>query len=253
MLLSYWLNYKYMNSHSLKARQDNPRHHCCPVPPASLQAEDHPPNLEEESVKPDCVRSSAWAKAQQGDYTSAIALLNQLIDRHPYNAINYNNRGLVYFQSSQLNQALADYNTAIQLNPHLASAYNNRANYYAACGRLTAALTDYDKALDLNPNYVRAWINQGITLRDLGQYDQAIENFDIAGMLGPLKGHIYAERGRAYHLWGEWNCAICDYRRALTQLPLKVALSSDSASRLRLQVETWLNHLLSPLKESWGS
>jgi len=84
-----------------------------------LQAEDHPPKLEEES--PDCIRSSAWAKAQQGDYISAIALLNQLIDRHPHNAINYNNRGLVYFQS-QLNQALADYNTAIQLNPHLASA-----------------------------------------------------------------------------------------------------------------------------------
>jgi len=52
--------------------------------------------------------------------TYLIALLNQqLIDRHPHNAINYNNRGLVYFQSSQLNQALADYNTAIQLNPHL--------------------------------------------------------------------------------------------------------------------------------------
>jgi len=146
--------------------------------------------------------------------------LNQLIDRHPHNAINYNNRGLVYFQSSQLNQARRLQHSN-QLNPHLASAYNNRANYYAACGRLTAALTDYDKALDLNPSYVRAWINRGITLRDLGQYDQAIENFDRDAR--PTKGHIYAERGRAYHLWGDWNCAISDYRRALTQLPLKVA------------------------------
>ena len=117
---------------------------------------------------------------------------------------------------------------------------------------MAAAIADYDKALDLNPSYVRAWINRGITLRDLQEYDQAIENFDIAGMLGQLKGHIYAERGRTYHLWGDWNIAIADYRRALTQLPQKGALSSDSASRLRLQVETWLNQLLSPLEESWG-
>ncbi len=242
-----------MNSHSLKARQENPRHHCCPVPPTSSQAEAHLPSLEEESIPDSCIRSWAWAKAQQGDYTCAIADLNQLIDRHPHDAINYNNRGLVYFQSGQPNQALADYNTAIQLNPDLASAYNNRANYYAACGQLAAAIADYDKALDLNPSYVRAWINRGITLRDLQEYDQAIENFDIAGMLGQLKGHIYAERGRTYHLWGDWNIAIADYRRALTQLPQKGALSFDaSASRLRLQVETWLNQLLSPLEQSWG-
>ena len=239
-----------MNSHSLKARQDHPNYHCCrnAVPLAKKQTQAHPSKCKRQSVKPDSyLRSSAWAKAQQGDYNKAIALLSQLIDRHPQNAIDYNNRGLVYFQSGQLNQALADYNRALQLNPHLASAYNNRANYYAACGILTAALADYNQAIDLNPSYVRAWINRGITLRDLGQYDEAIENFDIAGVLGQLEGHIYAERGRTYHLWGDWNCAIADYRRALTQLPQKEGLSYDPAGRLRLKVITWLNQLLSPM------
>lgn len=231
-----------MHRHSLKAGQENLRHQC---PAISL------PNWhqarEEKSVKPDtCLRSSAWDKVQQGDYTEAITLLSQLIDRHPDHAINYNNRGLVFFQSGQLVAAIADYNTALQLNPHLASAYNNRANYYAACGQLVAAIADYDQALDLNPSYVRARINRGITLRDLGYYGQAIENFDIAAVLGQLKGHIYAERARTYHLWGDWNCAISDYRRALTHLPQPDASSFDPASRLRLQVETWLSQLLSP-------
>ena len=249
ILMSYWLNDKYMNSHSLKTRQNHSGHHRCRVlSPANWQAQDHPTNQESQSVKPDrCLRSLARAKAQQGDYTSAIALLSQLIDRHPHNAIDYNNRGLVYFQSGQLNQAIADYNRAIQLNPHLASAYNNRANYYAACGLRSAAIADYDRALELNPSYVRAWINLGITLRDLGRYDEAIENFDIAEVLGQLEGHIYAERGRTYHLWGDWNCASADYRRALTQLPQEGASSSDPGGRLRLKVITWLNQLLSPM------
>ncbi|MDZ8139711.1 MAG: tetratricopeptide repeat protein [Nostoc sp. DedQUE04] len=191
------------------------------------------------------LRSCALRLAQQKDYTEAIALLSQLIFRHPDNAVDYNNRGLIYFQSGEREKALYDYNTALKLNPYLASAYNNRANYYAACGELAVAIADYDRAIDLKPHHVRAWINRGITWRDLGQYEVAIENFELALLLGQLEGHIWAERGRTYHLWGDWNCAIADYRRALTQLP---SLDNDkdiTGCRLRLQLENWLDELLS--------
>ncbi|MDZ7967434.1 MAG: tetratricopeptide repeat protein [Nostoc sp. DedSLP03] len=191
------------------------------------------------------LRSFALKLAQQGNYTEAIALLTQLICRHPDNAVDYNNRGLIYFQSGERQKALYDYNTALKLNPYLASAYNNRANYYAACGELAAAIADYDRAIDLKPHYVRAWINRGITWRDLGQYEVAIENFELALLFGQLEGHIWAERGRTYHLWGDWNCAIADYRRALTQLPSLKNDKDITDCRLRLQLENWLDELLS--------
>ena len=189
------------------------------------------------------LRSCALKLAQQGDYTKAIALLSYLIDHHPENAVDYNNRGLIYFQSGDRQKALRDYNKALDLNSKLASAYNNRANYYAACGQLTAALSDYEQALDINPHHVRAWINSSITLRDLEEYGEAIENLEIAMLFGQLKGHIWAERGRTYHLWGDWNCAIADYRRALAKLPL-LKDKDVIGYRLRLQIETWLNELL---------
>jgi tetratricopeptide (TPR) repeat protein len=190
------------------------------------------------------LRSCALDSAQQGNYPQAIALLNQLIYRHPENAVDYNNRGLIYFQSGETQKALHDYNTALQLNPNLASAYNNRANYHAACGELTVALADYDQALDLNPRHVRAWINRGITLRDLGKYAAAIENLDMALLFSQLEGHIWAERGRTYHLWGDWNVAIADYHRALSRLPLGKNSRDYSGYRLRIQTENWLNELL---------
>jgi tetratricopeptide (TPR) repeat protein len=196
------------------------------------------------------LRSCALQLAQQGNYTDAIALLSELINRHPHNAVDYNNRGLIYFQSGEMQKALRDYNAALKFNPHLASAYNNRANYYAACGELSAALADYDRAIDFNPRHVRAWINRGITLRDLGQYEQAIENFDIVLLFGQLEGHIWAERGRTYHLWGDWNCAIADYRRALTQLPALDSKRDVLGDRLRLQIENWLDELL-PSHLNW--
>lgn len=190
------------------------------------------------------LRQQALTEAQRGHYTEAIAIFTQLIERNPNSATDYNNRGLVYFQDGQGDAALADYNQALELNPRLDSAYNNRANYYAAQGEYLEAILDYDTAIDLNPGNVRAWVNQGITFRDLKMYDRAIECFEMALCMGRLEGHIYAERGRTYHIWGDWNCAVADYKRAIAHLPAPSGSLSDLSTRLRIQVSTWLDELV---------
>lgn len=197
-------------------------------------------------------RRLALEQADHGRYPEAIALLSQLLEHNPTSAVDYNNRGLVYFQSGQLDRALADYNQAIRLNPRLANVYNNRANYYATLGRLGAAIDDYDTAIDLNPSNIRAWLNQGITFRELELYDRAIENFDFAlqfivtlNQSQVLEGHLYAERGRTYHLLGDWNLAVADYQRALMRLPWLESGKLTTSQKLYFQVQTWLDELLS--------
>ncbi|MEO1376516.1 MAG: tetratricopeptide repeat protein [Cyanobacteria bacterium J06635_10] len=197
------------------------------------------------------LRSCALKSAKTGNYRFAIAALSLLIQRHPDNAIDYNNRGLVYFRSGEMQKAVRDLNKALQLNPGLASAYNNRANYYAVIGDLEAALADYEKALDFNPTHVRAWINRGITLRDLGEYNEAIDNFETALFFGELQSHILAEKARTYHLWGEWNCAIADYYRALEKLATPDNETDKQTLNLRLQIENWLNELLVPTNQEY--
>ncbi|MBD1849418.1 tetratricopeptide repeat protein [Cyanobacteria bacterium FACHB-502] len=192
------------------------------------------------------LRQEALTQAQQGHFDIAVALFSELIERYPNSASDYSNRGLVYFQSGQLEAAIEDYNRAIELNPQLDSAYNNRANYYAAQGQFLEAILDYDVALDLNPANVRVWINQGITFRELEMYDRALESFELALCLGRLEGHIYAERGRTYHLRGDWNCAVGDYHRAIEALPATKGQSHHPSARLRHQVESWMGELLYP-------
>jgi len=193
------------------------------------------------------MRQQATEAARSRNYTRAIELLCQAIALDGGSAIDYNNRGLMYFYSGDIESAIADYNWAIELNPQLAQAYNNRGNSYAAQGLLVEAMLDYEMAIDLNPFNVRALINQGITLRDLEIYPLALENFDIALGMGQLEGHIYAERGRTYHVMGEWNAAIADYRRALQLLDEGTADEcNDPATRLRSRVENWQEQLLSP-------
>jgi tetratricopeptide (TPR) repeat protein len=200
-------------------------------------------SIEECLISEQQLRSCVKEKASQGDYAVAITLLDKLIALRPDNAADYNNRGLMYYRNNQIIEALCDLSQALAINPHLDSAYNNRANCHAAQGELAEAIADYDLALDLNPANIRAWINQGIAFRELGMYDLAIENFDITLIIeDSLQERIYAERGRTYHLRGDWNCAVADYQKALKFLATKPKLIN-----YRHKVITWLDNLLEPV------
>lgn len=190
------------------------------------------------------IRHYVAQKASQGDYAVAIALLNELIALRPDSASDYNNRGLMHFRNNQIAEALADLSQAVKIDPKLDSAYNNRANCYASQGELLEAIADYDVALDLNPANLRAWINQGVTFREVKMYDLAVENFDIALIVGNrLQGRIYAERGRAYHLRGDWNCAVADYQQALELIALRPQLAS-----YQQKIAAWFEELLKPIR-----
>ncbi|HEY9889393.1 MAG TPA: tetratricopeptide repeat protein [Candidatus Obscuribacterales bacterium] len=191
-------------------------------------------------------RQRVMRAVDMGDFAKAIAMLNRLLTHHPTSAEDYSNRGLIYLWSGHPHKALRDFNHAIALAPELPAAYNNRANCYAAQGQLEAAIADYERTIDLNPFHVRARINYAITLRELDRYDAALEVLDEALLFRQLAGDIYAERGRTYHIRGDWNCAVADYRRALKFFPLPLADAPLSISPRRQQVMGWLTELQPP-------
>jgi tetratricopeptide (TPR) repeat protein len=185
-------------------------------------------------------KGASW-QLQQRNYSAAIEILNRLIAYNPHAAKHYANRGLVYACDRQWQAALADYNQAIALDPQLDSVYNNRANFYAMKRDWLSALADYDQAIDLNPLNIRARLNQAITFREMHDYEEALACLDIAMFLRPQSATLYAERGRVYHLRGDWNCAITDYTTALnlTLLPCSNALSDHR--RVNHRVTAWMS------------
>ena len=224
-------------------KQKQPYENLLPLTYDAVSQGEHSPWLRP-VVSEEQLRASVEEKAAEGNYAVAISLLNQLLKIRPDSAMDYNNRGLMHFCNNQIIEAFADLTQALKINPKLDSAYNNRANCHAAQGNLSEAISDYDVALDLNPGNVRAWINQGITFREMGMYELAIENFDIASVLGnSLQERIYGERGRAYHLRGDWNCAVADYQQAIALLS-----SREGLKKYRGKVKTWLSELLDPLQ-----
>ncbi|MEM6519822.1 MAG: tetratricopeptide repeat protein [Cyanobacteria bacterium P01_D01_bin.71] len=189
------------------------------------------------------IRKRVQLAVKRGDLQKAIALLNRLMSRHAAKAEDFNNRGLLHLWNGNPYRAIQDFNQAIALNPELAAAYNNRANYYAEIGDEANALADYEHTIDLNPYHVRARINRSIALSKLGRFDEALEGFDAALLFRQFAGEVYAERGRTYHLRGDWNCAIADYRRALDLLALSNHESSRKICSYHYRVTAWLSQL----------
>jgi tetratricopeptide (TPR) repeat protein len=194
------------------------------------------------TVSDDRLSASAVRAVRQRQYGRALKLLNQLIQRHPDQANYYSNRGLLHLWQGNYTAALNDCDYAIKLEPNLDKAYNNRANCYVAMGLTVKALLDYERAVDLNPFNCRARINFALTLRNLGDFEAAVNCLDEALLFYKLTALIYAERGRTYHLRGDWNCAIADYLRA------RAAIDEDSASpqekQLLERVQRWMEELI---------
>jgi tetratricopeptide (TPR) repeat protein len=203
---------------------------------------DLPLSTPDGDVSDDALSASVVRAVRQKKYDRALYLLNQLIQRHPQEANYYSNRGLLHLWQKNYEAALADCNQAIKLEPGLDQAYNNRANCYAAMGLTVKALLDYERAVDLNPFNSRARINLGVTLRDLEEFDAALECLDEALLFYKMSAFIYAERGRTYHLRGDWNCAIADYRRAQTALGEEK--TTPQHQRLQQRVQGWVDELL---------
>jgi tetratricopeptide (TPR) repeat protein len=194
------------------------------------------------TVSDDRLSASAVRAVRQRRYAQALTMLNQLIHRHPNQANYYSNRGLLHLWRGDYTAALNDCNYAIQLEPHLDKAYNNRANCYIAMGLTVKALIDYERAVDLNPFNCRARVNFALTLRNLGDFDAALNCLDEALLFYKLTAQIYAERGRTYHLRGDWNCAIADYRRAMAAIDEAVASPQDE--QLLKRIRRWMEELI---------
>ncbi|MEO1070308.1 MAG: tetratricopeptide repeat protein [Cyanobacteria bacterium J06638_6] len=197
-------------------QQQQPR--VCPLPisgPRTTTATPDSAGQVIESTLENTLSRLATAAVKRQQYPQALRLLSQLLERHPQRAMHHSNRGLVQLRLGNPEAALADCDLAVALDPSLDQAYNNRAMCHAALGNLATAIDDYNRAVDLNPFNSRARINLGATLRQAGAFDSALDCFDEALMFKQLPEFIYAERGRTYHLRGDWNCAMADYRRTL--------------------------------------
>jgi len=91
-------------------------------------------------------------RVKNGEYSSAIADFNQVLqlDGSRFEA-NFQ-RGLAYDQIGEYQRALADFDRVLRLNPNDADVYHHRGLVYQKLGQLELAIEDFNLALQINPS-----------------------------------------------------------------------------------------------------
>lgn len=122
---------------------------------------------------------SAVDAITQGEYETARALLEELVENHPGLATPYVNLGIIADQQGDQEKALQWYQKALEVDAAQPEALNQLGILYRQKGQLKKALETYRRALAANERLPQIHYNLGI-LYDLylGDYSQAVRHYE---------------------------------------------------------------------------
>ncbi|MCG3183886.1 MAG: Serine/threonine-protein kinase PknD [Planctomycetes bacterium] len=170
------------------------------------------------------------------DLEGALADSNVTIELDPYSAVAFANRAGNYCELERYELAIGDATRALELDPYIAEAWNNRAVARGKLGDIDGAIADLTRMLEVSPGHIWAYSNRASYRLQAGQYQGAIDDCSYiinvgGGALLPVSWYL---RGRCYHLMGEKDKALADYREYLQRVP-------DTENKA--EVEVWIAEL----------
>ncbi|MBO3460154.1 tetratricopeptide repeat protein [Aetokthonos hydrillicola Thurmond2011] len=152
-------------------------------------------------------------------YQEALADLNHAISLEPEHEEAIASRGVTYLLQERYEEALADFNQALEIKPEYQAAFVSRGVVYRQMERYQDALTDLNQGLGLNPNALWAVIQRGKTYQEMERYEEALADFNQVLAIKPNNFGAIANRGVIYRQLGYHEEALADLNQAITQNP----------------------------------
>jgi len=123
---------------------------------------------------------------KEGDFDKAITEFKEVLKLDPKNVHAYNNIGVAYFRTGNLDQAISYYTKAIDLGIADANMYFFRGQMYGKYQQEDAkAIKDYTKAIELQPKFSRAYLNRALSYSMMKEHDKAIADYNKMVELRP--------------------------------------------------------------------
>lgn len=121
--------------------------------------------------------------ANKGSKDNAIKYFNETLKLDPNDATANGNLANIYMAADP-KKAISLYKKAIELNPYFVDAYNNLGVAYEKTGNVDEAIAAYKKAIQVDPDYPHSYNNLAIAYYRLKKFDLSIEYFDKAAKRG---------------------------------------------------------------------
>jgi tetratricopeptide (TPR) repeat protein len=127
--------------------------------------------------------------------TEAEPFFSGLIKVNPRNTFALLMRGVVRYETDNLDQAFYDLDEALKLDPKCVSALIERASLWQWRNRLDQAVADVSKAIEIDPKNSFAYLERGVFEYNMKKYDACLGDFKQAIDLGSRAAVIHVCQG----------------------------------------------------------
>jgi tetratricopeptide (TPR) repeat protein len=173
-------------------------------------------------------RSEAIRLYNEGKYSAALPLLDEVLSRRHRDIELLMKRGTVSLRQNQAERALADFDAGARYSPTFAPAFTNRGIALVMLGRDDEALASFRRAIALSSFTVDGFaVNRstvgladdycgiGQVYHRKGDHDQALAAYNKAIEYNPKDPNGYVGRGEALAGMRRYDEAVADYTAAL--------------------------------------
>ena len=172
-----------------------------------------------DAENPNAAYCKAEAELGRGNYIAAIALLTQLIGKHPDITPAYELRAKTLFTMQQFTEAEKDIDLLVEKGETTEEIYLLQGDCRRATGNADGALESYNAACELNPFNREALLRKGEILVQTKQTSEALALYDEAIELQPDFAQAFKARGGLRLLLHDEAGAADDLKKALELSP----------------------------------
>lgn len=167
------------------------------------------------SISLDFRLSRGIAEVNEGRYTHAISIFDQILKEDPNYPEALIGRGTAYAFQRELDAAIADFTKAIETNPLAGEAWKRRGQARAALGDSAGAIDDLSKALEFEPNSADILHERGIVNFKFKDFDAAVKDLSTCVKLDRPNKSAYTYLGLSLSSIGEYKRAEDSHMKAL--------------------------------------
>lgn len=167
---------------------------------------------------------SAAIAIESGRTVEGKALLEQLVQRFPQNAVYWTNLGEAHRRLEDNERAAEALTRAVTLKPDLAPAHFNLGLVARKLGEQETALSAFERAADLKPDDPQVQHRLAMALSQAGQDARAVGHFQCAVVLSPSHAELLVDYARCLR-----NLRRLDVARATANRAAELAPKSWTA------------------------
>lgn len=167
------------------------------------------------SINVDFRLSRGIAQVNEGRYSNAVSIFDQILEQDPTYPEALIGRGTALAFQRELDAAISDFTKAIQSNPSAGEAWKRRGQARAALGESAEAITDLTKALEFEPDSSDILHERGIVNFKFKDFKGAVEDLSTCVKFDKDNKSAYTYLGLALSSLGEYRKAEEAHKKAI--------------------------------------